>query len=336
VTGLSARDLAAVHAAGWQRSDWERLFHVAVGPGEPAVLGSYAVTGEAVRFTPRFSFDPGRDYHVTFDLSQVPGSIVEHGKPATSIVSRPAENLPAAATVTAVYPSASVLPANQLRIYIEFSAPMGSGGAEHVQILDEHGKALEDPFLPLDTELWGRDRTRMTLLFDPGRVKRGILPNVRMGRPLKPGRRYTLVVERTWQDAHGQALAAEYRREFAVGPPDLSAIDPSTWRIEAPAPGTREPLRLVFPEPLDHGLLRSAMGVTLAGRPIEGDINTDDEERRWLFTPREAWAAGRHGLLVLASLEDLAGNRVGRAFETPGGKPALATGESRTLAFDVR
>ncbi|HEX2443650.1 MAG TPA: hypothetical protein VHJ77_06860 [Vicinamibacterales bacterium] len=116
-----------------------------------------------------------------------------------------------------------------------------------------------------------------------------------------------------------------------VGPADDSAIDPADWHIEAPASTTREPLRVFFPEPLDHRMLRSAMGVSQAGRPIGGDISTDDEERCWLFTPREKWAAGRYGLLVLTSLEDLAGNR-----ETRGGKATPAQVDSVTIAFDVK
>jgi hypothetical protein len=139
----------------------------------------------------------------------LPGSTVERGAPTTTIVARPAASLPPLATVAAVYPGASILPANRLRIYIQFSAPMGHGGAEHVRILDEQGRALDDPFLPLDTELWSPDRTRITLLFDPGRVKRGILPNVQMGRPLKPGRRYTLIVDR---NVARRARAAARRR----------------------------------------------------------------------------------------------------------------------------
>ncbi len=31
-------------------------------------------------------------------------------------------------------------------------------------------------------DLWNEDRTRFTVLYDPGRVKRGILPNEEMGR----------------------------------------------------------------------------------------------------------------------------------------------------------
>ena len=53
---------------------------------------------------------------------------------------------------------------------------------------------VEGPFLPLDYEFWNADRTRFTVFFDPGRVKHGILPNKQMGRALKVGRSYTLLV----------------------------------------------------------------------------------------------------------------------------------------------
>ena len=34
-----------------------------------------------------------------------------------------------------------------------------------------------------------------------------------------------------------------------------------------------------------------------------------------MFTPREPWQAGQHQLLALDTLEDVAGNQIGRAFE---------------------
>ena len=58
---------------------------------------------------------------------------------------------------------------------------------EHVSLLDDHGKPVVDPFLPVDGELWNADRTRYTVFFDPGRQKRGILPNREMGFSLAAG-----------------------------------------------------------------------------------------------------------------------------------------------------
>jgi hypothetical protein len=60
------------------------------------------------------------------------------------------------------------------------------GGIGFVRLLDEAGDEVRDPFLPLDAEFWNRDRTRFTVFFDPGRQKRGILPNEEMGRSRSP------------------------------------------------------------------------------------------------------------------------------------------------------
>ena len=128
----------------------------------------------------------------------------------TALASRPTT------TVTAVYPAAAVLPENTLRLYIEFSAPMGNRGAlDFVRLLDERGQDVPIPFLPLQADFWNAEHTRYTLFFDPGRVKQGILPNQQLGRPLEAGREYTLEVSADWHDA--QRAAARH-----VVPPDVS------------------------------------------------------------------------------------------------------------------
>src|SRR6185503_2221620 len=100
----------------------------------------------------------------------------------------------------------------------------------------------KDPFLPLDTAFWNAARTRFTVFFDPGRVKRGVRPNEEMGRSLTEGRSYTLVVSREWRDANGLPLKDDFRRTFRVGPPDERPLDTSTWRLQAPRAGTRDPV----------------------------------------------------------------------------------------------
>ena len=65
-----------------------------------------------------------------------------------------------------------------------------------------------------------------------------------------------------------------------------------------PPAGVRDPLTVTFPEPLDHGLLQRALGVTRAGAPVPGDLRIDDGATRWLFVPRDAWQAGDYTLVV--------------------------------------
>lgn len=291
------------------RDAWTAVLKIAVGDGQTPMVGQYAIDGGRVRFTPMFPLDPGRQYHVTFTL---PGAA-----PVTATVGLPAPDMTPKTVVAEVYPTADVVPENQLRFYIHFSAPMGSrGGLDFIHLLDDAGKDVKDPFLPLDAEFWNDDRTRYTVFFDPGRQKRGIAPIADMGRSLTAGKSYTLVIDAEWRDGHGLPLKQVYRRAFKAGPPDEKPLDPQTWKITAPAAGTSAPLTIAFPEPLDHGLLLRALGVlSPAGKPLEGEVTVGPHELTWSFVPAEPWQAGAYNIVAFAMLEDLAGNRIGRAFE---------------------
>ena len=72
---------------------------------------------------------------------------------------------------------------------------------------------------------------------------------------------------------------------------------------------------MTFPEPLDHGLLLRAIGVRRDGRDVIGEMQVDAHETRWVMTPASPWTPGRYEVIALGILEDLAGNRIGRAFE---------------------
>src|SRR5205823_4904480 len=153
------------------------------------------------------------------------------------------------AVVTAVYPSADVLPENALRLYVHFSTPMARGGAyEHVRLLRD-GKPVEGTFLELGEELWNADGTRFTLFFDPARVKRGLKPREELGPALEEGKAYTLVIDRTWPDENGVPLKEGFRKAFKVGPPDDAPVDPAKWQIAPPAGA--KPLAVTFEKPLD-------------------------------------------------------------------------------------
>jgi hypothetical protein len=315
ITGLTQPDLDRLERANLSADEWTAVLRVSVGQGQPAMVGSYDVNDGVLRFTPMFPLDPGRQYHVVFDGSRIPGS-TGSTTPLVATVGLPASTAQPSTTVSHVFPTTDIVPENQLRLYIHFSAPMGlRGGLDYVTLVNERGETVEDPFLPLDTEFWNDDRTRYTVFFDPGRQKRGILPNKAMGRSLEPGHRYTLVVDREWRDANGLPLKDTFRREFRVGPADERPLDPAQWTINPPPAGSRDALTVTFPEPLDYGLLRRAMGVTRSGKGVDGDVHIDRTETQWTFTPAAPWTDGAYELLALGFLEDLAGNRIGRAFE---------------------
>jgi hypothetical protein len=314
------------------RDAWAAVLKISVGNDQPAMLGDYRIENGRVRFTPMFPLDPGREYHVAFTL---PGATA-----LTSIVALAANDATPKTTVAEVYPTSEMVPENQLRLYVHFSAPMGmKGGLDFIHLLDDGGKEVKDPFLPLDAEFFNDDRTRYTVFFDPGRQKRGIPVIEGMGRSLTEGRSYTLVIDSEWRDGNGLPMTRAFRRTFKVGPPDEKPLDPKAWTITPPAAGATNALRIMFPEPLDHGLLLRMLGVLAPdGKPLPGDVHVGRGEAAWQFTPREAWQAGAYNLLAFAALEDLAGNRIGRAFEVDQFDRADRSGEpEKTLIpFTIR
>ena len=241
---------------------------MAVGIDAPAMLGQYTVADGALRFTPLFPFDEGRQYQVRFEAARLPGVAATRAR-LEATVGRPASTCsPLRPSSRGSIRAATTVPENLLRMYIEFSAPMGrKSGVEYISLLDHAGREIPGAVLPLDYEFWSPDHTRFTVFFDPGRVKKGILPNLQMGRPLEVGRSVTLVISREWRDEHGLPLKEEFRRDSSRRSGRLnSRSTPPSWRIQAPAAGGRDAVVVTFPEPLDHGLLMRALGVTRDGQ----------------------------------------------------------------------
>jgi hypothetical protein len=335
VTNLDARALAEFAARRPAAKDWNALFSVAVAGAEAPVpmLGTYAVEGGALRFTPRFPLGAG-EFVARLDPSRLPGG----GGPVVErrfrVAPPPAGPPP---SVTAVYPSAAELPENLLRMYVHFSAPMRRGEAyDHVRILDAAGKPIETPFLTLGEELWDPAGRRLTLLLDPGRVKHGLKPREEMGPVLEAGKSYTLVIDGQWRDAAGQPLGKDFRKPFKAVAAEARPVEPAGWTVQPPPADTREPLAVTAPKPLDHALFgRTVRVLDAAGLAVEGDVSVTDRETRWQFTPRRPWAAGGYVLEVKSILEDVAGNRVGRAFEVDEDRPPSGTVPPARRSFTI-
>jgi len=338
VEGLSAVELTSLRTASLSTDRWRAIFVVEVAGNETHVpmVGRYQVLDTAVEFVPQFPFDPRQEYRVRFDPSKLP---TPRAEPAVDkIVSLPKRD-EAAVEVSAIHPSGGTWPANLLRMYVEFSGPMGrDAGHGHVKILDDQGHEVPDPFLPLEADFWDFPHTRYTVFFDPGRVKEGILPNRQMGRPLVAGRKYALVIDAEWRDSQVRPLKTSYRHEFTAGPAVTQPIVLSEWKIAAPAAGTRAPLVITFPRALDHELLQRTIGVNgPGGRAIAGTIEIQVNDTRWLFTPADAWAPGEYQLSVQSILEDPSGNRIDRAFEVDlkRAAPPAPDRDRYTLRFTV-
>lgn len=303
---------------------WESIFSVMAktSPGErpdgiPAMSGRYTLTGNVVRFEPAFPLTPGVLYEASFDPGQLaipPGATL----PRTSSMYRvPAARTRPSTRVTAIYPSASRLPENLLKFYLHFSGPMSRGHIyDHIRLVDRFGKTVELPFLEIDEELWDPTMTRLTLFLDPGRIKRGVRPLEEVGPSLEAGSRYTLILERNWQDGDGLPLRREFRKTFTVTPPDREPPDPQRWTVSTPKAGSRDPVRLYFYEPLDHALLERVFKVQNdQGHEISGRVTVGSGEQQWSFKPLHPWNKGSHRIVLPKTVEDLAGNNIGKPFD---------------------
>lgn len=281
-------------------------------PAFQGMAGTFERLGGTVVFTPRFVFVDGVRYVLLVD-----------GEPVASLL-RPAAPPPAPVSVTGIFPTGTSVPVNLLRIYIQFSAPMSEGfAARAIRLTDaETGAPIQDALLDFTHELWDAARTRLTVLFEPGRIKRGLLPHLESGFPLLEGRSVEITVDRAFKDAAGRPLTEPFSRRYHVGPPLMTRIDPASWTCTRPAAGTTNGLHLTFDRALDRALLARCLTVRdAAGAPLAGEVHVSGGERMWSFRPAEPWSAGC-SLAVDRRLEDVCGNSVARPFDRDLNEPS--------------
>ncbi len=270
--------------------------------------GSYEVANHVLTFHPRFPITAGVHYHAVLlaDGTRIEATF-DGPKPATNPLTR----------VDHIYPSTDILPSNALRFYIYFSAPMSRGEAwPHIHLIDvDTNRPVDIPFLELDQELWDQNNQRLTVLFDPGRIKRGLVPTTTIGPSVVEGKRYKLVIDKEWHDARGVNLVAGFEKPFRGGPSDRLIPDPAKWRITPPKAGTSDSLTIAFPKPMDYVLLQRMIGVFDAAGEIPGKISIGSNETNWRFTPNEPWKPGTYRITADNTLEDISGNHLDRPFD---------------------
>ena len=235
-----------------------------------------------------------------------------------------ADDKPMPPQITAIHPTANTLPANHLKFYLHFSQPMRQGVfLDHCKLLDDHGQPVTEPFR--ETELWNEDGTRLTLWFHPGRQKTGVNLNVDLGPIVEPKRRYKLVISGAWPSADGIRLGRVVEKFFVTSDRVTTQLDITAWKIMPPDAGTKKPLEVHFPAPLDHALLLRCLRVAdERGGEWHGTSSTADTDKVWRFTPEHSWTPGTYAVLTDSILEDLAGNSLARPFQVNVNEPAQA------------
>jgi len=260
----------------------------------PDVGGHRQILESGLQFMPYFPFEPGVRYRATFD----PHALADIG-PSNRLVLEflPAkEQMVSPAEVTNIFPSSELLPENLLRFYLCFSNPMQRGrAAAEISLLGPDGEPVPDALYRAPVELWDRSMRCLTVLLDPGRLKRGVGPNRELGPPLKCGQTYALAVGAGMTDITGSPLHKVVHKCFCVTDAVREPIAIEQWKIIPPDTNSRQPLTLISPAPLDWALLSNSIGVAAPnGQPIQGQITIDRCE-----TAMEVYAvlALDHGLL---------------------------------------
>lgn len=270
--------------------------------GRTAVAGRYVIENHSLSFTPAFGFAEAQDYVARIQLPGVDDVLV----PFKISSQTPAQT----AQVTEIYPSGDVIPENTLRFYIHFSAPMQPHVAfDHIKLVNADGVADEAAFMQLKQELWNEDRTRLTVLMDPGRIKRNVAPNLELGPALQEGKNYRLVITDGWKPVHGETALKKYSNAFSIGPALRELPNSKKWQISSPRSDTREVLSIKFDRPFDAGLLQKSIKIkTASGLLVDGIVTISKNETVWAFKPDDNWSSKSLSIIVDSHLEDVAGN----------------------------
>jgi len=288
------------------------IFKIYVGAEEKeeigdrsAILGTYRTIPGQIIFEPLVPFSEALPYLAVF------GDSVEYQFQLTPPPNRPPTRL------LEVYPTTDTVPANLLKIYLQFSEPMREGEVyDRVRIYGQNGDLIKNPFVPLHPELWDTSGRMVTLWLDPGRVKRALSSRETYGPIIEEGRSYRLMVDTLWKDAHGHTLETGFTKPFHVIPADRTKPETRIWQLTVPLSLTQNPLIIAFGEPMDFATTQHAFSVWSAkGEPLAGLTEVTGNEKIWKFVPKKHWISGIYRLKVYSKLEDLAGNNLNKVFD---------------------
>lgn len=269
------------------------------------IQGRYTKEGNSLIFEPYFPFDIGFSYVVRAKLADdaeiafVPFQIGSKQKVDQ-------------AKVVSIHPLADFLPENLLRFYIYFKTPMRQEEAlQHIKLIDDAGKVDDHAFMKFKEELWSNDGRRLTVLFDPGRIKRGVGANSQNGPSLETGRSYQLRVSGDWEDVYGQKLQQNSVKQINIVKAYRQKMDLNNWSLEKPSLNSLDVVTLRFDRIIDHAIVQSAINIVdEQGAFINGYWEIPDSQRLIYFVPKTPWKKGKYRIEFDTLLEDISGNNL--------------------------
>ncbi len=269
-----------------------------------SVFGSFTKQDNWIEFKPVIPLTPGLIYEVW------------NGAKLIGKIGVPLPNTKLAPVLTAIFPEIDTVPENLLKFYFVFSKPMQTGQSlGHIYLLAKNGDTLRNIFLNLQPELWDTSGRVLTIWLDPGRIKRDLVLNKKLGNPLTQNDRYTLAISNQWKDTQGLHLKKEVTKSFVVGTADHEIPAVNEWTLSLPKANTKGKFIIDTKSSLDYFLFNESLTLFDANnKPVEGQV-TIKKDRIWEFVPRKPWQESTYTLQVNTRLEDLAGNNINRLFD---------------------
>ena len=186
---------------------------------------------------------------------------------------------------------------------------------KHIKLTTEEGKNITGVFFDNQYELWNKDRTEVTLIVDPGRVKLGLLANNKMGRAFDENQKYSLHIDSLLLDFNDQKLSKSFTKTFITINEDRTPPNLELWQILLPKANTKEVIAINFKDKIDHISARSLLKIYLNDKPIVGKIFVKNEEQEWSFIPDKKWKKGDYKIITNSILEDIAANSINQIFD---------------------
>ncbi len=238
--------------------------------------------------------------------------------------------------VLAIYPTTDSIPLNLTRFYIEFSKPMQEMYIlKHIKLTNKKGENITGIFYENQYELWNENRTKVTLIIDPGRVKTGLLANKLMGRAFDEGIQYTLTVDSLLLDFNDQKLTTSFSKTFVAVKEDSIPPKVELWHYNVPKRKSKQPFIINFNDNIDHISAQTFIRITYKGNIVEGKISLKRNEQQWFFEPQKNWKKGGYRIEVSNNLEDIATNSMYQVFDHKLGD-FKEQRENSTFTFNIK
>lgn len=296
----------SVHFEGKEGVDTYKIY--ISGESHTPVLGQFKNENSQITFIPAVHFTPSTLYTIKAGTDSIAGFEVKNGLPGAE-----------APELLAIYPERDTVPENLLKCYLQFSRPMQAVGRalDFIKVTRADNSEEVAVFLDMPAELWNKEHSQLTLWFDPGRIKSGLIPNETLGKPLEAGKRYKISISAEWRSEDGIPLKSEYQKTYYIAPPDRVKPNPINWQIVLPKAGTNNPLSIRFEAPVDTFIAREAMALYHDDNGfVSGKWEVAVPETMLRFTPDSSWEVGPYTFVTDTRMEDLAGNNINRLFDT--------------------